>query len=137
MRLIAYSVKRWNNSVWLIILLLFPTILYRFLGNVDQTNSEFVNNTLGKVAMYIFDAEETNSGFYPILWIRFLMAGLLIWKNGMWDRRESESGIVEYENNGIYYCGLPMQYRHVVTCTWTVSYTHLDVYKRQLYFLRL
>ena len=47
-RLIAYSVKRWNNSLWLIILLLFPTILYRFWGNVDQTNSEFINNTLGK-----------------------------------------------------------------------------------------
>lgn len=117
MRLIAYSVKRWNNSLWLIILLLFPTIIYRFLGNVDQTNSEFVNNILGKVAIYIFDAEETNSGFYPILWTRFLMAGLLIWINGMWDRRESESGIVEYENNGIYYCGLPMQYRHRATRT--------------------
>ena len=50
-RLIAYSVKRWNNNLWLIILLLFPTILYQFLGNVDQTNSEFINNTLGKVAM--------------------------------------------------------------------------------------
>lgn len=133
-RLIAYSVKRWNNSLWLIILLLFPTIIYRFLGNVDQTNSEFVNNILGKVAIYIFDAEETNSGFYPILWTRFLMAGLLIWINGMWDRRESESGIVEYENNGIYYCGLPMQYRHVVTCTWILT---LSMFNKYIMFYRL
>lgn len=133
-RLIAYSVKRWNNNLWLIILLLFPTILYQFLGNVDQTNSEFINNTLGKVAMYIFDAEETNSGFFPILWIRFLMAGLLIWKNGMWDRRESEDGIVEYENNGIYYCGLPMQYRHVVTCTWILT---LSMFNKYIMFYRL
>lgn len=133
-RLIAYSVKRWNNNLWLIILLLFPTILYQFLGNVDQTNSEFINNTLGKVAMYIFDAEETNSVFYPILWIRFLMAGLLIWKNGMWDRRESEDEIVEYENNGIYYCGLPMQYRHVVTCTWILT---LSMFNKYIMFYRL
>ena len=133
-RLIAYSVKRWNNSLWLIILLLFPTILYQFLGNVDQTNFEFINNTLGKVAMYIFDAEETNSGFYPILWIRFLMAGLLIWKNGMWDRRESENEIVEYENNGKYYCGLPMQYRHVVTCTWILT---LSMFNKYIMFYRL
>ena len=133
-RFIAYSVKRWNNSLWLIILLLFPTILYQFLGNVDQTNFEFINNTLGKVAMYIFDAEETNSGFYPILWIRFLMAGLLIWKNGMWDRRESENEIVEYENNGKYYCGLPMQYRHVVTCTWILT---LSMFNKYIMFYRL
>lgn len=133
-RLIAYSVKRWNNSLWLIVLLLFPIILYQFLGNVGQTNSEFINNTLGKVAMYIFDAEETNSGFYPILWIRFLMAGLLIWKNGMWDRRESENGIVEYENNGIYYYGLPMQYRHVVTCTWILT---LSMFNKYIMFYRL
>ena len=127
-RLIAYSVKRWNNNLWLIILLLFPTILYQFLGNVDQTNSEFINNTLGKVAMYIFDAEETNSGFYPILWIRFLMAGLLIWKNGMWDKRSDKDKVAEYTHNGISYYGLPMQYRHVVTCMWILTLSMFNKY---------
>ncbi len=133
-RIIAYFVNRWNNSLWLIVLLLFPAILYQLLGNVEQINSEFINNTLGKVAMYIFDAEETNSSFYPILWIRFLMAGLLIWKNGMWDKRESENRTVEYENRGIYYYGLPMQYRHIVTCTWILT---LSMFNKYIMFYRL
>ena len=133
-RLIACFVNRWNNNLWLIVLLFFPAILYQFLGNVEQTNFEFVNNTFGKVAMYIFDAEETNTGFYPILWIRFLMAGLLIWKNGMWDKREEVHRTVEYENNGNYYYGLPIQYRHIVTCTWILT---LSMFNKYIMFYRL
>nr|WP_296194651.1 EpsG family protein [uncultured Anaerobutyricum sp.] len=133
-RLIARLVNRWNNSLWIIVLLLFPAILYQFLGNVQQTNFEFINNTLGKMVMYIFEAEETNLNFYPILWLRFLMAGLLIWKNGMWDKRKEKDGIVEYKNNGIYYYGLPMQYRHVVTGTWIMT---LSMFNKYIMFYRL
>ena len=133
-RIIAYSVKRWNNAFWLIALLLFPAILYQFWGNVGQANSGFINNALGKVVMYIFDAEETHSNYYPILWIRFLMSGLLIWKNGMWDKRDEGDRAVEYTNNGFSYYGLPMQYRHVVTCTWILT---LSMCNKYIMFYRL
>lgn len=127
-RLIAYLVKRWNNGFWLFILLFFPAILYQFWGNVGQFNSGFINNALGKVAVYIFDAEEAQSNIYPILWLRFLMSGILIWKNGMWDQSYGKNKEVEYEDNGISYLGLPMQYRHVVTCTWILTLSMFDKY---------
>lgn len=133
-RLIAYSIKRWNNIFWLIVLLLFPAILYQFWGGIGQSNSDFVNNALGKVALYIFDAEESNAGVYPTLWIRFLMSSLLIWKNGMWDKRGDKDKVAEYTHNGISYYGLPMQYRHVVTCMWILT---LSMFNKYIMFYRL
>lgn len=130
-RIIAYLVKRWNNNLWLILLLFFPTLLYQFWGNIGQSNSDFINNALGKAVTYIFEAEEAHANIYPILWIRFLMAGLLIWKNGMWDKRSVQNKKME---NNITHLGLPVQYRHVVTCTWVLT---LSMFNRYIMFYRL